>query len=180
MSSIASPVKALDERHISAAAQNIAAAQFALHGFDVLDQAGRARYSHDLGVASTGGMMKIMVHASLKGLWGLIDPYLVKTKPHKGDLHRAIDLWHDRYRHSACCLVQFDSSNLIGMPRIYLASAAEVAELLHEKAETSGEMARGSGAGGSGDSSGQEALPQRWRLSQARITELMKCLPLMS
>jgi hypothetical protein len=174
MGSIASPKSSLPYWNLSAAAQGIVAAEFALHGFDVLDQAGRARYWHDLSVASTGGMMKIVVRGSLDGLWELVDPFLVETrKSQKSDYHRAIDLWLERFRHTTCCLVQFDPSNLIGMPRIYLASAAEVAEMLHENVETSGEIALRAGAGSSGEATGEESLPRKWRFSQERIKELM-------
>lgn len=172
MGLITSP-KTLSSRHVTAAAQNFAAAQFALHGFDVLEQAGRARYSYDLGVASCGGMMKIMVHGSLNGLWDLIDPYLAKTHPLKGDYCRAIALWLERYSHITCCLVHFDVSDLSVMPSIYLASAAEVAEIMYAHAEAWGEMALHADDEGSGEAPWEESLPRRWRFSQARITELM-------
>lgn len=174
MGSISSPKNLLNYRHVSAAAQNIAAAEFALHGFDVLDQAGRTYYRYDLSVATTGGMMKIMVRGSLDGLWDVVDSYLVETnEPLKRDYHRAIDIWLERYRQVACCLVQFDATDLIRMPRIYLASAAEVAEILHENVETLGEMALRAAAGSAGDTVGEQSLPRRWRFSQERIAELM-------
>lgn len=173
MISAASPRKSLSPRHVSAAAQNIAAAQFSPQGFDVLEQAGRSRYSHDLGVASPGGMMKIMVHGSMDGLWELIDPYLVKARQRKEDYHRAIDLWLERHRHTTCCLVQFDLSNLNGMPRIYLAASAEVADRLHENTEMLGETAVPAGYGRFGDADWEESLPRRWRFSRERDSELM-------
>ncbi len=139
------------------------AAEFALQGFDVLSQAGRTYYSYDLSVASTRGMMQIMVHGSLDGSWELVDPNLAATKPGKHDDHRAIDLWLERYSRVACCLVEFDAANLGGMPRIYLAAAAEIARVLHENVTAVGELRLGRTA----------SLPQRWRFTEARIAEMM-------
>ena len=82
MSPVASPQLQLSSRQVSAAAENIAAAQFSLYGFDVLEQAGQARFVYDLGVAKSGGMMKVMVHGSLDGLWELVEPYLERTPRH--------------------------------------------------------------------------------------------------
>lgn len=173
MSTAASLQLTVNYRHVLAAARNIAAAQFALHGFDLLDQGGRASYSYDLGVVSTGGMMKIMVHGSLDGLWELVSPYLVKPKPHKCDYHRAIELWLERYRNVTCCLVQFDLRNLIGMPVLYLASAAEVADILHEHAEDLDDTALSAGTESASCTSWGGKLPLRWRFSQERIAELI-------
>lgn len=173
MSAIASPQLTVNYRHVLAAARNIAAAQFELHGFDLLEQAGRASSSYDLGVVSSGGMMKIMVHGSLDGLWSLVDPYLAKPKPRKCDYHRAIELWLERYRNVICCMVQFDMRNLIGMPGLYLASAAEVADILHEHAEDLDEVALRSGTESSSCASWGGKLPLQWRFSQERISELL-------
>lgn len=165
MQSAVSPatLSSLTYRHIATAAKNMVAAQFALHGFDVLSQAGRTDYSYDLSVATTRGMMKIMVHGSVDGEWGLVDPNLAEVKPGKRDDHRAVDLWLERYRRIACCLVEFDVSNLDTMPRIFLTTAAEIACLLHENVAAVGELRLGRHA----------SLPQRWRFSEARIAEVM-------
>jgi len=169
-----SPLSTITFRHLSAAAQNIAAAEFALQGFDVLDQPGRASRPHDLSVATARGMMKMVVHGTLGGLWDLVDSYLVDgSKPHNDEYHRAINRWLDRYRQTTCCLVHFDATNLNSMPRIYLASAAEVAEKLHENVDAAGEIALRTSVGNSGIASREESLPRRWRFSQERITELM-------
>lgn len=159
---LSSPTHTLTYRHLTAAAQNIAAAEFALQGFDVLDQTGHAAHPHNLSVATSSGMMKMVVHGSLDGIWDLVDSYLVEgAKSPKDECHRAINRWLDRYRQTTCCLVQFDSTNLSGMPRIYLASAAEVAQRLHESVDLRGDMAL------------QDSLPARWRFSEERIRELM-------
>jgi hypothetical protein len=174
MSIASSPVPTLTYRHLSSAAQNIAAAEFSLHGFDVLEQAGRALHSHDLSVATSSGMMKVIVHGSLDGLWDLVDPYLVESsRPQKSEYHQAINRWRDRHNRTTCCLVHFDSLNLVGMPRIYLASAAEVAERLHENVDADGEMALRADSRVSGGACCAEGIPRKWKFSQERISELM-------
>ncbi len=179
MSPLASPQKQLSTRQVSAAAENIAAARFSLYGFDVLEQAGRAKFYYDLGVAQSGGMMKVMVHGSLDGFWDLVEPYLDKSsrsKPSRADYHRAVDLWLEHHgSRVACCLVKFQSPELNEMPRIYLASAAEIAEKLHLITEHIGESAlcEEYEVVDSYGSHKVESLPAKWQFSQARIAELM-------
>lgn len=177
MSPVASPQHQLSPRQVSAAAENLAAAQFSLYGFDVLEHSGRARFVYDLGVAKSGGMMKVMVHGSLDGFWDLVEPYLERTSGSKADYHRAIGLWleHHGWR-VTCCLVKFESADLRQSPGIYLASAAEIAEKLHEIVDNVGvsalceayEIVDGYG------SRRVESLPEKWRFSQARIADLMR------
>jgi hypothetical protein len=155
-------------RQVCVAAQKIAAAQFSLFGFDVLEQSGSARFFYDLGVARSGGMMKVVVHGSLDGFWDLIEPYLDRASTQTPDYHRAIDMWLERHSsHIACCLVQFDSIDLQNTPRIYLASANEVAERLHQGTD------RLIGAPMALRNDVHESLPARWRFSDERIGELM-------
>ena len=180
MSPHASPQPQLSSRQVSTAAENIAAAQFSLYGFDVLEQASRARFVYDLGVARSGGMMKVMVHGSLDGMWDLVEPYLERTarrKATKADYHRAIDLWLEHHgRRVACCLVKFESADLNQMPRIYLASATEIADKLHEITNHVGEssLCEDYEVVDSYGARRIESLPSRWRFSQARIAELMQ------
>ncbi len=180
MSPVASPQPQLSSRQVSAAAENLAAAQFSLFGFDVLEQAGRARFVYDLGVANSVGMMKVLVRGSLDGFWDLVEPYIegtsgLKTTP--ADYHRAIDLWLEQHgSRVVCCLVKFESDDLRQTPRIYLARAAEIAEKLHEITAYFGfsvlceeyEVVDAYG------SRRLESLPEKWRFSQARISELMR------
>jgi len=97
MSPQASPQPQLSSRQVSAAAENLAAAQFSLYGFDVLEQASRARFVYDLGVAKSGGMMKVTVHGSLDGFWDLVEAYLEQTSSGNADYHRAIDRWLENH-----------------------------------------------------------------------------------
>ena len=166
----------LSSRQLSAAAENIVAAQFSIHGFDVLEQGGRARHFYDLGVANSGGMLKVTVHGSLRGFWNLVDPYKTATNFSPAELHRVIDRWLERQgARVTFCLVQFEHPDLKMMPRLYLATAAEIAARLHESVNTLGDTALYEEyeiQDGSGRNS-VERLPARWRFSQERIAELM-------
>ena len=166
----------LSSRQLSAAAENIAAAQFSIHGFDVLEQGRQARHFYDLGVANSGGMLKVTVHGSLRGFWNLVDPYKTATSFSPAELHRVIDRWLDRQgARVTFCLVQFELPDLKMMPRLYLATAAEIAARLHESVDTLGDTALYEEyeiQDGTGRNS-VERLPARWRFSQERIAELM-------
>ena len=179
VTSLSIPQKRLTTRQISAAAENIAAAQFAMHGFDVLEHGGATRQFYDLGVANSGGMMKLTVHGSLRGFWNLVDPYVYKGAQGRtpADYHRAIDRWLERQGGKVTfCLVQLEPADLTRMPRIYLASAADIASRLHQSVETLGDTALYEEyelEDGDGRHT-VETLPARWRFSQERIAELMQ------
>jgi hypothetical protein len=176
MGSMSLPQRRLSSSQISVAAESIVAAQFALSGFDVLEKPGRARSFHDLGVARSGGMLKLSVHASFNGFWDLADPYLDRplcNKVSAEDYHRAIDLWREHHNSQVkCCLVEFEAAALNAMPRIYLATAAEVAAALHQKIDqlTCDEL----GPLGLDIVHRAQSLPPTWRFSQERIAELME------
>jgi len=165
----------LSSSQVSVAAQAFAASQFALSGFDVLEQAGRARFYFDLAVARSGGMMKVSVHASCNGFWDLADRYLDSTRHAHGtaaDYHRAIVLWLENHTSRVTyCFVQFEPADLHRMPCIYLASAEEVATHLHERIN----QISSAESGPIGlEVHWLEGLPAPWRFSQSRIAELMK------
>ena len=172
------PQKRPSSRQVSAAAENIAAAQFAMHGLDVLEQGRRARYFYDLSVANSAGMMKVTVYGSFRGFWNLLETPAGSTtealKP--AECHRAINRWFDRQgRHVVFCLVQFEPSDLKSMPRMYLATPAEIAARLHTSVEQLGDVALYEQYEIE-DSTGLhtvETLPADWRFSEQRIAELM-------
>ena len=176
---VTSPVTTLSSSQIATAAKSIVAAQFALCGFDVLEQAGRVSASYDLGVARSGGMMKVSVHASVDGYWNLVDrfldpPQLEDLRSH--DYHRAIQQWLEQQSSQVVCgLVQFESENLQRMPRIYLANVYEIAEKLHENTYYLGDSALYEQYEIT-DQDGVhriERLPSTWRISHTRIATLM-------
>lgn len=169
----------LSTTHLSVAAENIVAAQFALYGFDVLEQAVRTKFFFDLGVAKSDGMLKLSVHGTFDGIWDVLTPYLEKRPHHPtsaAEYHRAIALWLERRGSKAiCCLVKFESADLKTMPRIYLASAVEIADRLHEITEQFGEslLCEEYEIVDSYGARKVESLPPKWRFSYGRITELM-------
>jgi hypothetical protein len=64
----------LSTRQLTVAAEDIVAAQFALSGFDVLEQtAGQARSLYDRVVAEARGMMKVTVHGCVYGFRNVVD-----------------------------------------------------------------------------------------------------------
>lgn len=174
---LASPEKKISTRQLSVAAEKIAAAKFALCGFDVQEQDGRTKF--DLGIAKGGGAMRVTVYGSLDGFWDLVGSYLDAASPttSREEYHRAIEKWLERHSNSvAYCLVQFESVDLDGMPRIYLATATDIANKLHETADRLGDSAlyEQYEVTAPDGSHSVEGLPSRWRFSQARVTELME------
>lgn len=171
-----SSVRKLTSSQVTTAAESIVAAQFALSGFDVLEQPGRACPFYDLGVACTGGMMKIAVHASFNGFWDLADPYMSGSPGNRAtaeDYHRAIDQWLGCHSSQVkCCLVEFEAIVLHQLPRLYLATAKEVAEALHEKIDQL--ACEELGRLGLDVVHRTQALPAAWRFSQERIAQLME------
>jgi hypothetical protein len=165
-------------RQLSAAAENIAASQFAMHGFDVLEQGRRARYFYDLGIANSCGMLKVTVYGTFRGFWNLVDRFAddPTQNPTSSDYHRAIDRWLEHQGGKVTfCLVQFEASDLKCVPRLYLATAADIAMKLHASVEQLGDGAlyeQYEVEDGSGRHT-VETLPAHWQFSEQRIAELM-------
>jgi hypothetical protein len=150
-----------------------------MHGFDVLEQGVQTRYFYDLGVANSGGMMKVNVHGSQRGFWNPVDSYLYKGSQSRlpADYHHAINRWLERQGVKVMhCLVQLETTDLTQMPRMYLATAQEISSRLHESVETLGDAALYEEYELE-DSSGRhtvETLPSQWRFSHERIADLME------
>jgi hypothetical protein len=92
------------------------------------------------------------------------------------DYHRAVDRW---LRHQGpkvmFCLVQIDSADLRCMPRLYLATAAEIASRLHASIDQLGDTALYEQYEVQ-DAQGRntvETLPAEWQFSEQRIAQLM-------
>jgi hypothetical protein len=170
----------LSSRQLSAAAENIAAAHFAMYGFDLLEQGPRARSVHGLGVANPSGMMKVTVCGSFRGFWELVDPSAGAPARTPADSHRVVDRWLDRQgKQSAFCLVQFEGADLKCMPRLYLATAAEIAAKLHAGVEQLGDTALYEQYERE-DATGRhivETLPAHWQFSEQRVAQLMATEP---
>jgi Holliday junction resolvase-like predicted endonuclease len=165
--------------HVSVAAEAIAAAQFARCGFDVSVQYGANQPEYDLIVARGDHLLKVSVKGSQDGGWGLTQSYMADATKKSGktaDYHGAIDLWLARHGlRTVFCFVQFHGVRLDQMPRIYLASAAEVAQQLRQAKDGQGDsilnenwtFTRGRCAGIT------DKLPQNWVFSEQRVVELL-------
>ena len=123
-------MKTISSWHVGVAAEAYTAAVFARYGYDVSVQYGANQPEYDLIAVSGDKMLKISVKGSQDGNWGLTQGYK------KGcDYHEAISRWlAAHHKKTIFCLVQFQSTDPNDMPRIYLATPAEIAERLNASA----------------------------------------------
>ncbi len=159
--------------HVSIAAEAIVAALFARFGYDVSVQYGANQPEYDLMVAKGERMLKVSVKGSQDGSWGLCQSHLKKGT---ADYHAAIERWLQSHKpRTVLCFVQFAGIDQTQMPRVYLATAAEVAMRLHETSKGRGDTilyelqqwtARANGAGT------VDKVPDSWKLTEERIEEL--------
>lgn len=162
-----------DSWHVGVAAEAIVTALFAQSGYDVSVQYGADQPEYDLMVAKGEKMLKVSVKGSQDGSWGLCQSHLKKGT---ADYHSAIDKWLARHKpRTVLCFVQFMGIDMKQMPRVYLATAAEVAQRLHDTAKGRGDTIlyekhcwtmRAHGAGT------VEEIPAEWAFSEKRIDEL--------
>lgn len=129
--------------HVAVAAEALAAAQFARCGYDVSVQYGADQPEYDLIVAKKDHLMKVSVKGSQDWGWGLTQSYLpkaTKLSGKKADYHGAIDLWLKRHgSRTVFCFVQFGGVPLDALPRMYLATPAQVAKRLRETSRGRGD-----------------------------------------
>ena len=121
--------------HVGVAAEAIAAAQFARYTYDVSVQYGANQPEYDLIAVCGDKMLKISVKGSQDGSWGLTQSFK------KGrTYHEAIQEWLGRHhKKTIFCLVQFKNVEDSQMPRMYLASPEEIAEVLRKEAAGRGD-----------------------------------------
>ena len=153
--------------HVGVAAEAFVAAQFARMRYDVSVQYGANQPEYDLIAVSGDKMLKISVMGSQDGGWGLTQSYK------KGcDYHEAIQKWLDgHHKKTIFCLVQFQGTSDAELPRMYLASPAEIAQVLNASAGGRGETILyeyhkwGPRAVGSGTI---DRIPEEWRFTEER------------
>ena len=153
--------------HVGVAAEAFAAAQFARFRYDVSVQYGANQPEYDLIAVSGEKMLKISVKGSQDGGWGLTQSYK------KGcDYHEAIQKWLDsHHKKTIFCLVQFQGTGDDEMPRMYLASPDEIAEVMNASAGGRGETVLreyhlwGPRAAGSGTI---DRIPEEWKFTEER------------
>lgn len=164
---------------ISIGAEGMAAAQFARCGFDVLVQAGRDKPWYDLVVTKAGNLLKVSVKASDDGRWSLTSGFTRRPADWGGsplDCRGSIDMWLSSHGSRAvCCLVQFDGVAINQLPRIYLASPAEVAVKMIQTVDRLGHcMLYEQYAWSTPEGlETMEMLPSSWMFSPERIQELL-------
>jgi hypothetical protein len=175
---VASPVK--PGSWLTVAATGVAAAQFARCGFDVMIQAGPDKPWYDLVITKGGNLLKIGVKASDDGRWGLAESYLLRAahaNTKKPDVPHAIRMWLDTHgERTVYCLVQFEGVSLNQLPRIYLATPADIARRMRESAERTGQpvlQEQYDWTSPETDATSIEALPSNWLFSMVRIEELL-------
>jgi len=157
----------------------IAAAQFARCGFDVMIQAGHDKPWYDLVVTKAGNLLKIGVKSSDDGRWRLAESYLQRAalSGKTADVHRAIGLWLDTHgERTVYCLVQFKGVALNQLPRIYLATPADIARRMRDSVERLGDPVLNEQYEWTAPDTGytvNEALPSSWLFSHERIQELL-------
>ena len=164
--------------HVGVAAEAFAAGLFARCGLDVSVQYGANQPEYDLLVVKGDAVLKVSVKGSKDDSWGLTQSYLPKrssltTSP---DYRLAADLWLAGHgKTTVLCLVQFHATQLTEMPRVYLATAEEVAHRLKSTANGRGDTilyerkmwtARAHAAGT------VDEIPASWAFSAERIDEL--------
>ncbi len=164
-------MKAISSWHVGVAAEAYAAAVFARYGYDVSVQYGANQPEYDLIAVSGDRMLKISVKGSQDGGWGLTQNYK------KGcDYHEATEKWlAAHHKKTVFCLVQFKDTAPDEMPRIYLASPKEIAELLDASAGGRGETVLrenhtwGPRAVGRGTT---DRIPDEWMISARRLEQM--------
>ncbi len=163
----------LSSRHVGVAAEAVAAALFARAGFDVSVQYGANQPEYDLIVARGEALLKVSVKGSKDGGWGLTQTFLKNA-----DYHAAADIWCAKHKpKTVVCFVQYKRIALVEMPRVYLATPAEVAERLRLAANGRGDtiLHEDHTWGPRAHAAGQvERIPDTWRFSLDRINELLQ------
>lgn len=165
----------MNSYHVGVAAEAFIAYLFTRCGFDVSVQYGANQPEYDLVVNQHDTLYKVSVKGSNDGSWGLCQSFLTKGK---ADYHDAIDKWLARHsKKTVFALVQFKDVGIKDMPRVYLATPAEIAKRLKATAKCRGDTilyekhiwtARAVGAGTI------EEIPINWQFSEKRAGELFK------
>ncbi len=116
--------------HVGVAAEAFAAGQLARMKYDVSVQYGANQPEYDLIAVDGEKMLKISVKGSQDGGWGLTQS-LKKGRTY----HEAVEEWLNKHhKKTIFCLVQFKDTTDAEMPRLYLASPKEIAEVLCKEA----------------------------------------------
>lgn len=166
----------MDQYHVATAAEAFAAALFARAGLDVSVQYGANQPEHDLVVTRGEKMLTVSVKGSQDAGWGLTQSQLAQIG--NANYHGAIDAWLEKHkRRTVFCFVQLCNVPVDAMPRVYLATPAEVAAQLKATAKGRGDtilyeeqcwtaLAHAAGT--------TDRIPAVWRFSPERVNQLLE------
>lgn len=166
----------MNKHQVGVAAEAFAAGVFAQAGLSVFVQYGANQPGYDLVVTNeqddTPGIRTI--HVSVKGSsdggWKLAAPEVNVS------VEDSLKSWQEDNQGYVFCFVQFEEVSLGEMPRIYLATAEEVAECLktHYFGNITGvlieEWTRVNGP----HKGKTQNIPDTWQISQHRINEMFR------
>lgn len=165
--------KAVSSWHIGIAAEAFVAAQFARYGIDVSVQYGANQPEYDLIATKGDHMLKISVKGSQDGSWGLTQKY----KKQGTNYHDAIDEWLKAHgEKTVFCLVQFMGVDNSELPRMYLATPAEIAKQMKASRAGHGDTILyeyhkwGSSALAAGT---EEVIPKEWIFTEERARHML-------
>ena len=160
-------MKKVSSWHIGVAAEAFTSAQFARYGFEPSVQYGADQPEYDLIAAKGDKMLKISVKGSQDGGWGL-------TQKYKKDCnyHEATSKWLEAHGNKTIFfLFQFQNVDDSELPRMYLATPAEIANVLNNSRAGNGETVLreyhkwGEKAVASGT---VDKIPEEWRFTKER------------
>jgi len=162
----------MSQWQVGVSAEAFAAGMFARCGLNVSVQYGPNQPEYDL-IANRGDQfLKVSVKGSQDGSWGLTQSYLSNA-----DYHSAIDAWTKCHTpRTIYCFVQFKDVAINALPRMYVATPAEISKRLREtragrgdtilhESKSWGPMAIAKGT--------SDTIPDAWRFTESRIEELL-------
>ena len=136
-------------------------------------QYGANQPEYDLIAVSGDKMLKISVKGSQDGSWGLTQSF---KKGHT--YHEAVEEWLSRHhKKTIFCLVQFKNVDDSQLPRMYLASPEEIAEVLCKEAAGRGDtiLYEHHEWGPTAKAYGTvDKLPESWRFTKERAEEMFE------
>jgi len=158
---------------VATAAEAFAAAQFARCGWDVSVQYGANQPKYDLVAVDEDAVLKVSVKGSKDGGWGLTQSFIKNA-----DYHGAANKWLSKHSNKTVfCFVQFKNIPVETLPRMYIATPAEVARWLKNAAAGRGDTilyekhiwTNKAHAAGTTD-----GIPEEWKFTEKRLQEISK------
>ncbi|SCW83497.1 hypothetical protein SAMN04487970_106134 [Paenibacillus tianmuensis] len=155
--------------HVSVAAESITAYLFARVGYDVSVQYGANQPEYDLMIAKGDTVMKVSVKGSKDGGWALTAKY----KNSEVSYYDAIDLWLAKHsKKTVFSLVQFINTDIYEIPRVYLATPNEIANLMKTARNGLGDTVLRENKTWTGNMYVPDVIPKDWLFSESRIIQL--------